>query len=163
MFTIVLNPAMGVVIGISRALDSMFGGKKCPRCQTVVEGVNNQPPSFFDHRKIPCPTGHFFWSCVTIERENHFFCPPHPTDCQQCYGTGCLYCYHPQKGNRCLKCLEYGSHQCPYDNQENPGPNDDKGGPKNDEGGPNTNDDDLTPNCDDCTDGSDNCPNASAH
>lgn len=105
LFTLV-NPTMGTIITISTSLDTLFGGKKCPKCKEQVE-------SLWEHRK-QCPTGHFYWGCVDTEASSHYHCPPHPTDCLRCYGTGCLYCYDPVKGYRCTKCLEYGAHHCPF-------------------------------------------------
>ena len=106
LFTFI-NPTMGTIISISMTLDTIFGGKECPKCKEQVD-------SLWEHRR-KCPAGHFHWGCVDVEASNHFFCPPHPTDCIRCYGTGCYHCHDPNKGNKCLKCGEAGSHQCPFE------------------------------------------------
>lgn len=104
-----LSPSMGMLFVITDSLDTLWKGPDCPKCLEEQSDI-------WDHR-VRCPAGHYYWSCVNVERSNHKYCPPHPTDCLRCYGTGCLYCYHPHKGYRCTKCLEYGSHQCPFEGE----------------------------------------------
>lgn len=142
-----VNPTMSIILTVSDSIDTLVSGPECPKCREEVE-------SLFEHR-WKCPAGHYYWRCVVVERSNHFYCPPHPTNCLRCYGSGCLYCYHPTKGYRCLKCAEYGAHHCPANAQND--------GADNDDDDRSSDYYDRTPSCDNCTDGDPNCPNASIH
>lgn len=77
-----MSPALATLFVVSDSLDTLWKGPDCPRCLEEQSDI-------WDHR-VQCPAGHYHWSCVDIEASNHFYCPPHPTDCLRCYGTGAI-------------------------------------------------------------------------